>query len=196
VAQEPPLRLVARPISEDDRVWLPLFSAGDHNYWDLEATDYLRDQALPHWAAGYSTTHLFSREESPEIVGFVSACVHHWQVKRTQGVFPHWDEAIARLPDRVPVMLIPFLAISSKHQGQGYGTEIFLQLQEMIAAAPGAPRFIYLQCWEDNAGALNFWKELGFELYDVEAVDEVPYAKHPGNLLRLAFDRFLLPAKT
>jgi ribosomal protein S18 acetylase RimI-like enzyme len=73
---------------------------------------------------------------------------------------------------------------------------MWLQFLEMLVAAPGAPRFVYLECWEDNGAALNFYHSLGFEQYDVEAVDDVPYAHHPGNLVRLAYDRFLLPENT
>jgi ribosomal protein S18 acetylase RimI-like enzyme len=97
------------------------------------------------------------------------------------------------LPDRVPVLRIPYLAVAEKHQGNGYGTEMFLQLQEMLAAASGAPRFMYLECWEDNVDAVRFYKEIGFEQYDIEAIDKVPYDETPGNLLRLAYDRFRLP---
>jgi ribosomal protein S18 acetylase RimI-like enzyme len=86
------------------------------------------------------------------------------------------------------------LDVAEKHHGNGYGTEIFLQFQEMVAAAPGAPRFVYLQCWEDNADAIRFYKEVGFEEYDIEAIDRVPYDETPGNLIRLAYDRFRLPS--
>jgi ribosomal protein S18 acetylase RimI-like enzyme len=193
LASEPPRRLVPRLISEDDRVWLGLFSAGERRFWEKEVTDYVRDQAWPFWLEGWSTTHLFSLEESPEIVGYVSACVHHWNIKRTEGVFPKWDREIRQLPDRVPVLRIPYLAVAEKHQGRGYGTEMFLQFQEMLAVAPGAPRFVYLECWEDNAEAVRFYNEIGFEQYDIEAFDKVPYDEMPGNLIRLAYDRFRLP---
>ena len=71
---------------------------------------------------------------------------------------------------------------------------MFLQFQEMLAVAPGGPRFIYLECWQDNTDALRFYDAIGFKEYDVEAFDKVPYDDTPGNLVRLAFDRFLLPS--
>jgi len=195
VAQEPPPRLVPRTISEADRVWLPLFSAGERHYWELEVTDYLQDQALPHWAEGWSTTHLFSLADSPEIVGYISACVHHWTMKKTKDVFPQWDAAIDWLPDRVPILRLPYLAVAEKYQAQGFGTEMFLRFEEMVAVSPGSPRFMYLDCWEDNAAALRFYKDLRFVPFETVGYEEVPYEKHPGNLVRLAYDRFLLPTK-
>lgn len=38
--------------------------------------------------------------------------------------------------------------------------------------------------------AVRFYKEVGFEQYDIEAFENVPYDETPGNLVRLVYDRF------
>ena len=186
-------RLVSRPLSEDDRVWLGLFDAGEQ-YWECEVTDFLQDQALLQWRAGYSTTTLYSLPETPElIVGFITAAVGDWTTKKVKKAFPEWDEAIAELPDAVPVLLIPYLGVAKKYQGQEFGSEILTRFFEDVSTAPGAPRFIYLQCWEDNQGAIRFYESFGFEVFDVRGEEERPYAGEPANLLYMAHDRFRLP---
>ncbi len=184
-----PSRLVAKPLSEDDRVWLGLFSAGD-DWWERELRDHLSGDALEQWRAGYNTTTLFTEPGSPNIVAFLTGSVGHWSNDKTQQTFPGWDP-IPALPPRIPVMLVPYFAVARKHQGQGYGSEIFADFLESLLVQHGAPRFIYLQVWAENEGAVRFYQKFDFEEFDRKEFGR-PDGAGKAVRLSMAYDRFLI----
>ncbi|HEX6350397.1 MAG TPA: N-acetyltransferase [Candidatus Dormibacteraeota bacterium] len=183
-------RLEARPLTDNDRVWLGVFSAGGH-YWEQEVTDFLREEALDHSKAGYSTTTLYSLPGEPTIVGFLCISPESWTIKKMGKAFPNWEK-IEGLPERIPIVLMVYFGVHAKHQGQGYGTEIFVRLLEDLATGPTSARFIYLQVWEDNAAAVSFYERFGFRTFDSEVKDR-PDGHGTANLLKMAYDRFALP---
>jgi hypothetical protein len=55
-----------------------------------------------------------------------------------------------------------------------------------------ALRFACLECWADNARALNFYSRIGYEQFD-DVEDDRPDGLGKAHRLKLAYDRFRLP---
>ena len=111
-------RLERRFLTEDDSVWLGLFSAGVE-YWGQDVSEFLRVDAIPQWRSGYSTTSIYSMPGHPGVVGFISASVGHWSASKIQKSFPEWTGPMVDLPDKIPVMLLPNLAVAMQMHGNG-----------------------------------------------------------------------------
>ena len=147
--------LEARSLTPEDAAWLTFFEAGTE-WWSEEVTGFLRQHALAHSQAGYSTTILFSYPNDKHVIGFFAVASSSLKLAKVQGAFPRFGAPPGVETKQVPVWLIPYFGVHRDHQGRAHGEEMHLWLlQRMEAAELGAPRFIYLQCWEENKRGLG-----------------------------------------
>ncbi|MFI5281739.1 MAG: GNAT family N-acetyltransferase [Candidatus Dormibacterales bacterium] len=85
--------------------------------------------------------------------------------------------------------LIPYFGVHRKHRGQAYGDEMHIWLLTQMEGLLGAPRFLYLQCWEENEPAMRFWQRLGYQQFHQTTEQRAGKSAH---LAWLIFDRFMI----
>lgn len=180
-------RLAPRVLSEADGVWVERFTAGD-DYWEMEVVEHLRVDALRQQQGGYNRTTLFSYPGNPEIVGFMTLAPTEVRWKDLQQQVPVGDPVLRKLP----VVLVVYLGVARRFQGNGHGLEMHTRLLEDLANSMSAPRFIYLQCWADNQRALGFYNKIGYVQFD-DVEEARPDGLGKAHLLKLVYDRFKIP---
>ena len=185
-----PFEFEARPLTPEDAAWLSFFDAGQE-WWSDEVTGFLRQHSLAHGKAGYSTTVLFSLPKEKHVVGFLAVAPGSLQLSRVQGAYPKFGPPPGVETTYVPVWLVPYFGVHRNFQGQAYGDEMHLWLLQLMEGQIGAPRFLYLQCWEENDRGVAFWARLGYQ--EINRTTE-QHAGGSHRLVWLIFDRFSITA--
>lgn len=189
-AAPPPFELEPRTLTADDAAWLTFFDAGT-DWWCEEVTGFLRQYALAHAKAGYSSTLLFSLPNERHVVGYITVAASSLQLGKVKGAYPKFGPPPGVETTHVPVWVVPYFGVHQDFQGQAHGDEMHIHLLQIMEGLLGAPRFLYLQCWEENARALKFWNRLGYQ--ELTRTTEQHAGKSHG-LVWLLFDRFSITA--
>ena len=182
--------LSARMLTAEDAAWLTFFDAGP-DWWCEEVAGFLRQHAIAHNAAGYSSTVLFSTPNEKHVVGFVSVSSSSLQLGKVQGAYPKFGPPPGVETNHVPVWVIPFMGVHRQHQGRTYGEEMHVWLLRQMDGLLGAPRFLYIQCWEENVRGLRFWERLGYREFDRRTDQKIDPKR---TLVWMILDRFSITA--
>jgi len=180
--------LEARALTEADESWLKGFAVGEE-WWSHEITDFLRNDALEQGKQGLNATTLFSFPGFKEIVGFMTtsaASVPAAQLDEVLSLPPG-------VPARVPAVLVAYMGVARQYRRVGhFGQEMHLQLLDaLVTSRAVAVRVIYLECWEENEGGVEFWKRMGYVPFHELQVAR-PDRDERATLLRLVYDRFAM----
>lgn len=188
----PPFELEARKLALQDADLLAAFNAGDE-WWCEEVTTHLRTYALAQQSAGFNETTLFSLPADGRIVGFTTVSPDRLRLPQVQPAFPEFGAAPGIETINVPVWIVVFFGVDREYQGRTYGEEIHTWLLAQMEESLGAPRFIYLQCWEENAGGVRFWSRLGYQQFN-RTTPQKPGGDGPATLLWMMYDRYRIMA--
>jgi ribosomal protein S18 acetylase RimI-like enzyme len=178
--------LQSRFLTPEDAAWLTFFEAGDE-WWCEEVTGFLRQHALPQGAAGYSDTVIFSLPNERHVIGFLSVASSVLQLSKVQNAYPKFGPPPGVEASRVPVWVIPYFGVHRNFRGHAYGDEMHIWLLHAMEGLLGAPRFLYLQCWEENEPGIRFWRRLGYTQFHQTTEQRAGKDVH---LAWLIFDRF------
>jgi ribosomal protein S18 acetylase RimI-like enzyme len=181
-----PFELEWRSLTADDSAWLTFFDAGP-DWWSDEVTGFLRQHALDNAKSGYSSTLLFSFPEEKHVAGFVAFASSSLKLAKLQGGYPKFGPPPGVETPNVPVWVVPYFGVHGDFQGRGLGEEMHVQLLRLMDSTLGAPRFLYLQCWEENARGVDFWIRLHYQEFD-RTTEQHLGAQH--RLVWLVLDRF------
>jgi ribosomal protein S18 acetylase RimI-like enzyme len=192
VAAPPPFELEPRKLSLSDSPWVEIFDSGD-DWWSVEVTNHLRSFAHAQQLAGYNETTLFSRRGEQEIVGFATFSSDRLKIPQVQSAFPEFGVPPGIATAFVPAWIIAFFGVHRDSQGQTFGEEMHASLLLRMEASPGSPRFVYLQCWEENAGAMRFWQRLGYREFHRTSPLR-PDRSGSATLVRMIYDRQRSPS--
>lgn len=180
-----------RRLSANDLSLIPKFTCGDAP-WEREVTDFLHKFAWDAQQRGDSTTTLFSRSDSSDVVGFISTTVVSLRtkdLKQTLG-YNDWDDVDL---NHIPVLHIPYFGVHLANQGRAVGTEITLRLLDALAKDDAdmihRPRFVHLHVWKANSRAVKFYKDAEFEVLG-EAPAESSYFKGKTPLITMILNRY------
>lgn len=187
MAAAPDYALKARLLDEAEQNWIQQFAAGEE-WWSHEVTDFLRHHAMEMGRQGLNTTILFSFPGFHEVVGFVTAS-NASLLARDVGLSVTLPPGS---PARVPAVLIPYMGVDRRYRRSGhFGQEIHMQLLEAISTSWAATRLIYLECWEENAGGVAFWRRMGYVAFH-RFQTKRPDCDDNAWLLRMVYDRFAI----
>jgi len=184
--------LEARFLTPEDAAWLTFFDAGD-DWWCEEVTGFLRQHALRQAAAGYSDTVLSSLPNERHVIGFLSVASSVLQLSQVKGAYPKFGPPPGIETSRVPVWVIPYFGVHRNYHGHAYGEEMHIWLLNAMEGLLGAPRFLYLQCWEENGPGIRFWRRLGYTQFHQTTEQR---AGETSLLAWLIFDRFVISPAT
>src|SRR5216683_952503 len=126
----------------------------------------LNASALSQQIAGYNVTTLFSLPGEGRIIGFTTVSPDSLKLLQVQAAFPDFGAAPGIETINVPVWIVVYFGVDGEHQRRTYGEEMHTWLLQQMEESLGAPRFIYLQCWEENVGAVHFWTRLGYQEFN------------------------------
>lgn len=188
MAGGPPFELEPRKLAAQDADLLANFDSGGE-WWCEEVTTHLREYALPQQTAGYNETTLFSLPGEDRITGFTTVSPNSLKLPQVQAAFPEFGAAPGIETIHVPVWIVVYFGVHRDDQRRTYGEEMHTWLLEHMEESLGAPRFIYLQCWEENAGGVHFWTQLGYQEFN-RTTPPKPGGDGPATLLWLMYDRF------
>lgn len=181
-----PFELQWRLLTADDKAWLTFFDAGP-DWWSDEVTGFLRQYSLEHTKAGYGFTLLFSGPNEKHIDGFLTFASSSLQLAKIRGAYPTFGPPPGVETTHVPVWAVPYFGVQREKQGRALGEEMHVHLLQLMDSTLGAPRFLYLQCWEENERGLAFWKRLRYEEIN-RTTEQHLGGKH--RLVWLVLDRF------
>jgi RimJ/RimL family protein N-acetyltransferase len=189
----PTYELEARLLSGDDKAWLTLFDSGK-SWWCEEVNAFLRTRAITEGAAGYNVTSIFSYPGEREVVGFITIAAATLSLDQVKKAFPQFGAPPGLKKVPVPVYLVVFIGVDQRFQDGGYGEEMHTRLLQGMLTQMGAPRFTYLQCWNENEDGLRFWNRLGYETFELTSPPR-PDGKGTVQLSWLIHDRFRITPK-
>lgn len=119
---------------------------------------YLRTTARQHQSKNVAKTYVIAEDSDPDkIIGFVTIAIRSMTAK---------DEMpagmVRRLPSNVPGYTLARLAISTSHQGQGFGERLLVEaMTKARAAAREVGGFaLFVDAKDEDAAA--FYKKYGF----------------------------------
>lgn len=184
----PPFELEARKLAPQDADLLGAFDAGDE-WWCEEVTNHLRTYALAQQTEGYNETTLFSLPGNDRIIGFTTVSPNSLKLPQVQAAFPEFGAAPGIETILVPVWIVVYFGVDREYQRHTYGEEMHTWLLAQMEESLGAPRFIYLQCWEENAGGLHFWTRLGYQEFN-RTTPLKPGGDTNATLAWLMYDRY------
>jgi ribosomal protein S18 acetylase RimI-like enzyme len=187
LAERPPFELEARRLSPEDLAFLEQFDAGD-SWWCGEVTAHLRNFALAQQTAGYNETTLFSNPRDGRIVGFATVSSDRLRIPQVQAAFPEFGVAPGIVTTFVPAWIIPYFGVNRDAQGRTFGEEMHASTLVKMEQSHGSPRFIYLQCWEENEGAVRFWRRLGYREFH-HTTPQRPDGNGQAALIWMLYDR-------
>jgi ribosomal protein S18 acetylase RimI-like enzyme len=134
------------------------FHCGDDE-WALDLADWLRDPrsdvdadtALAALADEDLNCQVWVwRNETGAIVGFGS-------LGDTDGRVPNPNKG-----PRIPITIIPALAVHADHQGKGYGLAILEELLDLASQRADERPFVILMVHVDNRAAQALYRRMGF----------------------------------
>jgi ribosomal protein S18 acetylase RimI-like enzyme len=184
----PPFELEARQLAPQDADLLANFDSGGE-WWCEEVTNHLRTYALPQQTAGYNETTLFSLPGDDRIVGFTTVSPNSLKLLQIQGAFPEFGAAPGIETIHVPVWIVVYFGVDREYQHRTIGEEMHTWLLTNMEESLGAPRFIYLQCWEENAAGVHFWTRLGYQEFN-RTTPPKPGGGAQATLLWMMYDRY------
>ncbi len=188
MAERPPFELEARRLAPQDADQIAFFDSGDE-WWCEEVTTHLRTYALPQQIAGYNETTLFSLPGDDRIIGFTTVSPDSLKLPQVQAAFPEFGAPPGIETIHVPVWIVVYFGVHRDNQRRTYGEEMHARLLAKMEESLGAPRFVYLQCWEENDGGVRFWTRLGYQEFNRTASLK-PRGDDHATLLWLMHDRF------
>ncbi len=93
----------------------------------------------------------------------------------------------------VPAVHLLYFGVDEKFQHGGNGQEIYVQFLEGLEQSPLAPRFVHLEVWKPNTGAIRFYERNHFQVLG-ETEKTRPESTAKEILVRMILNRFkILP---
>jgi ribosomal protein S18 acetylase RimI-like enzyme len=168
----------------EDAAWLSLVEIGS-SPWEREVEMFLRSEALLRQEHGDCNTSLYLPVDDDRIVGFMSIAAGELTV---DAEFRHAIGLSSRKSPRSPVGAAYIVAIGTdiRHRNQGYATQMHADLIESMSASPLAPRFVFLQVWEDSP-AVRLYERWGYRWLSTTKRDRygISVGRH-----KMVLDRF------